>query len=433
MWLALATAALAAMAWLGLREFEYSDYENEARSAVESLVHGHLGAFLAQAPAYGGSLLERAPFALVANLWGGGEPAVFQMLALPCLLAGGALGVWLTAWMRRDGQGLTARAVALFLCVASPLTLQALEIGHPEELLGGVLCVAAVLLAARGRGVWAGVALGLAIANKQWAVLAIGPVLLALPSRRVLCLACAGAVCGALLAPFALQDSSAFIASEHGAATAASSIFQPWQVWWFFGHHGVVRGTSGAIKAGYRLAPSWASALSHPLIVASTFPLTTAAWLRKRRTETSSDAPETSTAHARREADALLLLALLLLLRCMLDTWDNVYYPIPFVLALLAWEALSRKRLAVLALAATAAVSIDHGQLGAMFTPDGQSLLFIAWTVPLALWLATVLYAPGALARLLHRGELLGKARQPLMALLGNDDEVLDAHAEATG
>ncbi len=44
---------------------------------------------------------------------------------------------------------------------------------------------------------------------------------------------------------------------------------------------------------------------------------------------------------SRHEQDALLLLALLLLLRCMLDTWDTIYYPIPFVLALLAWEALT--------------------------------------------------------------------------------------------
>ena len=27
-----------------------------------------------------------------------------------------------------------------------------------------------------------------------------------------------------------------------------------------------------------------------------------------------------------------------MLLRCVLDTWDTVYYLLPFVLALLAWE-----------------------------------------------------------------------------------------------
>jgi hypothetical protein len=39
---------------------------------------------------------------------------------------------------------------------------------------------------------------------------------------------------------------------------------------------------------------------------------------------------------------ALALLALLFLLRCMLDPSDHVYYSIPFVLALLAWESRAR-------------------------------------------------------------------------------------------
>ena len=70
------------------------------------------------------------------------------------------------------------------LCAANPITLRALDIGHPEELLGAVLCAGAVLAALRGRATLAGVLLGLAMANKAWAVLAIGPVLLALPERR---------------------------------------------------------------------------------------------------------------------------------------------------------------------------------------------------------------------------------------------------------
>ena len=52
----------------------------------------------------------------------------------------------------------------------------------------------------------------------------------------------------------------------------------------------------------------------------------------------------------------LLLLALLLLLRCVLDPWNVVYYELPFLLALLCWEALCRpERPPVLALAASLA------------------------------------------------------------------------------
>ena len=55
----------------------------------------------------------------------------------------------------------------------------------------------------------------------------------------------------------------------------------------------------------------------------------------------------------------LLLLALLFLLRCVLDPWNIVYYELPFLLALLAWEALCRpERPPVLTLAATALVWI---------------------------------------------------------------------------
>ena len=194
----LAGAATATMAWLGLYGFVWSDYDEEARPAFDALTHGHMVEFLRLAPAYGGSLVERAPFALLPSLWGGGELAVYRTVAIPCLLAAAVLGVWLVAQMRAQGRTTLAKAVTLGLCVANPVTLYALEIGHPEELLGACLCVAAVLLASRGKWLWAGVLVGLAIANKEWALLALGPVLLALPARRgAACLASAGGVAAA--------------------------------------------------------------------------------------------------------------------------------------------------------------------------------------------------------------------------------------------
>ena len=321
------------MAWLGLYGFAWNDYETEARPAFEALAHGHVLEFLRLAPAYGGSLIERAPFALVPGLWGGGALAVYRMVALPCLLATAALGVWLVARMRMHGHSTLARAVALGVCVANPITLRALELGHPEELLGACLCVAAVLLAARSsagrdRSLLAGVLLGLAIANKEWALLGAGPVLLALaPGRRWKCLAGICVSAGAVLAPLLLVSSGGFLAGTRtAAAPIGNAIFQPWQVWWFFGHHGaLVHGLFGAPKPGYRIGPAWANVVSHPLVLAAGLALAAALWLRSRRTALS-------------ERDALLALALVLLLRCLLDTWDTVYYPLPFVFALLAWE-----------------------------------------------------------------------------------------------
>src|SRR6202453_351909 len=96
----LAGAGCATMAWLGLYGFGWNDYELEAKPSFEALTHGHVLEFLRLAPAYGGSLIERAPFALLPGLWGGGQLAVYRMIALPCLLASAALGVWLCAQMR---------------------------------------------------------------------------------------------------------------------------------------------------------------------------------------------------------------------------------------------------------------------------------------------------------------------------------------------
>jgi hypothetical protein len=292
-----AAAASLAMAWLGLYGFAWTDYEVEARAPLEALLHGHLAEFLRLAPVYGGSLVLRAPFALLADALGGGELAVYRLVALPCLLAAGALGVWLVSEMRRLQRPPLGRALALALCVANPLTLAALEVGHPEDLLGGALCVAAVLLASRGRALWAGALLGAAIANKEWALLALAPVLLALPERRVRCVACAATVTGAILAPLVLVHAGNFIAETRATSATSSSIFQPWQLWWFLGHHGArVIGTFGRVKPGYRTGPPWTGAISHPLVLAAMLPLAAPLWWRTRthgRPHTETEATET--------------------------------------------------------------------------------------------------------------------------------------------
>jgi hypothetical protein len=417
-----AAGGTAAMMWLGLYGFAWTDYEVEARPAFAALVRGQLTEFLRLTPAYGGSLVLRAPFALLPGLWGGGELAVYRMVALPCLLAAAALGVWLVAGMRRLGRPPLARGVALALCVANPLTLNALEVGHPEELLGGALCVAAVLLAARGRALWAGLLLGAAIANKEWALLALAPVLLALPARRVPCLLTAAGVAGALLAPPALVHAGAFVALTRATATPSSAIFQPWQIWWFLGHHGaVVRGTFGRVKPGYRTGPAWTGAVSHPLIVATMVPLGWLLWWRQRRRRAAervggAAAQRAGRADLRREGavagerEALLLLALLLLARCMLDTWDTAYYMLPFLLALSAWECRGARGLPALALASTALAWIDFQWLHYHASADAQAGFFLLWTLPLAAVLALGLYAPDTLARLARAAAGAGAA-----------------------
>src|SRR5436190_956263 len=174
-WILLALLGAAALAWLGLIGYVWNDYEVEAAPAFDALTHSYFALFLQLCPAYGGSLIMRAPFALAAHGLGGGEVAVFRAVAVPCLLAGAALGVVLASSLLARGAGRGTVAIVVALCACNPITLRALDIGHPEELLGAALSAGAVLAALRGRPTWAGVLLGLAVANKAWALLAVGP------------------------------------------------------------------------------------------------------------------------------------------------------------------------------------------------------------------------------------------------------------------
>lgn len=373
-WTALGLVAVAGLAWLGLLGFVWTDYEAEAAPALAALVRGDIEGFLALCPAYGGSLIIRAPFALAASGLGGGDLAVFRAVAVPCLLAGVALGVVLAAQLAARGRSRGECAIAVLLCAGNPITLRALDMGHPEELLGGALCVGAVLAALRGRGTLTAVLLGLALANKAWAVLAVGPILLALPAQRVRTLAMAGAIAGALLLPLLLAGAPS-VQPGSASGTVTGTIFQPWQVWWALGSpNEVIVGSDNVVKEGYRLAPAWLSPISHPLIVALALPLTLLAW--------------------RRRADPLLLLSLLFLLRCLLDPWNTGYYALPAILAVVAWEALRFDRGPVVALAFTAATWVTWEWIPGLASPDGQSALYLAWSVPLAAALAWRLYAP---------------------------------------
>jgi hypothetical protein len=386
-----AAVAVAIVGWLALSSWMWTDYDTEARPAFDALLGGHFGQFLTLAPAYGGSLLMRAPFVFIPKLWGGGELSTFRAAAAPCLVASAVLAVWIVARMRARGQGRLARTVALLLLVANPLTIPALEYGHPEEILGAVLCIASVLVATRGRPIWAGALLGLAIANKDWAVVAVGPVLVATPHGRVKALVTAGGIAAAALAPFALAGSAGSVV--HGSASQTGTMFNPWQLWWFLGTHShPVLDLAGHVKLGYRVPPAWISGIAHPLIVLITVPLTLLfAWVRR-------------TGRRGSPGDALLLLSLVLFLRFALDPWNISYYSLPFLLALLVWEVLTRDRPPVLALAASFLAWLTLQETAARgVSADMQSLIFLAVAVPAVIALATALYAPGISTRLAIR------------------------------
>jgi hypothetical protein len=387
------TAALLAIAALSVRASSGMaaglDYFTDAGAAIDELVRGDLAGFFANQPLMGSfSLLVRAPF--VAAVFDQSLDTVYFAGAIPCVIAAVVLGVALGRILADAGQPPAVQGIATGLAVINPLTFRALHWGHPEELLAAALCVGAVLAAVRERSLLAGILLGLALATKQWAVLAILPTLLAAPARRLALVTIAAAIAGALTLPALLVNADQFgnVAQAAAGQSGAAGSTTPWNVWWPFAELRAVPGL------GVRwMSPDWVPAVSHPLIVALGVALPALLWLRRDR----------------RPDDALLLLALLFLLRCMLDNWNNVYYHVPFLLALLAWETVRRPGVPGLAIGVTLLLSVSFWPRLTWMFPGSASdapLLFagyIAWTVPLAALLAALLYRPDAVLRQYHR------------------------------
>jgi hypothetical protein len=379
---ALAVSAAAVLLALASRDpFWNGDFIDEAWPAYHALTRDGFGAMLGHMPAYSGFVaLVGAPAAVLAErVLGGldlghGLPLVFRLTALPGMAALAVLATLLGARARR------AWALVVLLAAGGPIAYQALLSGHPEDVLAASLSVLGVIAARRGRPVAAGLLLALAIASKQWAVLAVLPAMLAADGRGLRIGAIAGAGAALVLLPL-------MALTPHGpggsALVTSGALFHPQQVWWPFG----VPADAAFVAAGHgdTTAPAWLMPITHPLIVLLALPLAALWWVRAGR-------------GARNRDDAFALLALLFLERCALDPWNLVYYHLPLVLALLAWEVHRGRRMPVLALGATAAAWLTFVTYDAR-TGAGPFLAYFAWVLPLAARLAWSLYG-GAIPRL---------------------------------
>lgn len=371
---ALALAAL--LLALGARDpFWSGDYMAEAWPAYHALQAGDLAGFRAHLPGYAAFAgVIGAPAALLAGALGGQETMVFRLTALPGALALAALAVHLAQHARSGGA--RGWPLALGLVAAGPIAEQALAYGHPEDLLAAAGAVGGVLLARHGRLGLAAALLVVAVGAKQWAVLAILPAALAAPRHPVRLLLLAGGGTVALLGALHLLSPGLT-----AMAATTGALFHPHQVWWPLG----VPATAAFSAAGHgeRMGPAWLSPVTHPLIIGLALPLAAAHWLRAKR---GARAPR-----ARTRDDALALLALLFLLRCALDPWNLVYYHLPLVLALAAWEVRRGRPYPVLALSVTVAAWLSFVTYAA-HGGNGPFLAYFAWVTPLAALLAVELY-----------------------------------------
>ena len=379
------------VAIFGLHRFGPSDFVGVNLPALDALRAGHVGAYLDRSTVDMGSYLLRLPLIFLPNLWGGGSLALYRVLALPALI--GLVWFAVDLWWRGRRMGVTAIAAScgLVLCILNPFVVSSLIRTHPEDLVGGLLGIAAVYSARAGRANVTGLVLGLAIANKAWAVVAVVPVLWLLASHRVRAFLIAGAVPALVLMPLVVRALTKAGGAAAGGSSAglsqvtsianSSYVLKPWEGWWFFGDsHHLMRSHFGDTHPLYRTPATWITHLSHPLAVL--VPAVLCLWLASRLDR-------------RRWTTALLLLAFALQLRCLLDAWNIDYYEVPFTIALLAWEILDRRRVPVMSFLVIVSGWIVMTILPFSVSPNTQAIAYLLWSVPTILWmLALLLRAP---------------------------------------
>jgi hypothetical protein len=346
-----------ACAWLSLTNIALGpqvpglapgDYPADAGPPIDALSHGHLQAFFHSHYVMGPfSLLLRAPF---AALGGGDALDAYRWGALPCVLAAGLLGLYLAQLARRRGSGTIVQAALVTVCLFNPMTFEALNQGHPEEILTAALAVGAVAVASEGHTRRAALLLGLALATKQWAVIAIFPVLMALPSRRARIPVGLGAAAVALVLvlPTAIAASDTFFAAQNNVALGHRFVGF-WSAWYPFvgssADHVVFTPTDIVVAQAGEGGSTFIGRYAHPFIalVAIAVPLIFA-W---RRGSFRLSGPQ-----------AMALLALLALLRCVLDPVNNIYYHEPLILALVGWDALASRGIPVRSLVGAAIATL---------------------------------------------------------------------------
>jgi RsiW-degrading membrane proteinase PrsW (M82 family) len=353
------------------------DYDHDAAAPLDHLARGHVAAFLSDQPLMGlVSLLLRAPAVAVARLTGGDMLVAYRAGAFVCVLAAAAFGVVLARRALAWGSASAVHAAVIVLLVAiGPATWDALVLGHPEEPLGAALCAAAALAALDRRPLLAGALLGLAVATKQWAIVAVAPVFLAAPpATRARLTATAIGVAAALTLPPMLASLGDYLAMQKGAAGAGGHV-SPENLWWPFAptrHREVFDGVANVVLED-RYLPGALIRVPHPLLVLAGFGLAAVTWWRGR---------------GRAAVDPLALLALVFLVRCLLDPLSNVYYHAPFVLALLAWEVTRRRGLPALTLVSSLALWATWNTVASLHEPALTCATYLVWALPTAAFLA---------------------------------------------
>lgn len=361
-WIPYALVA-AVSAWLASTATDPGDWSIDAAPAVSALAGGHVGDYLNSEAMMGPfATLIQAPFVALSS---GSELIDYRFASFPCLLAVGLLGLYLAGVARRRGMSPVGQGAIALLCLVNPLTLEALGNGHPEELLTAALAVGAIASALEDRPRATALLLGLAIASKQWAVVAALPALLALPSRRLRVGAIAAAIVVLLTLPAIVASPDSF-AGVQGNAAQTGRVVTPWSVWYPTAEvvTEVHRLDGVRLVAHVHEAPPLVGSVSHPLIVLLALGLPLALVL--------------AVGTPLRAGQAFALLTLLALLRCALDPVDNLYYHAPLLLSLLGWDAFCARQLPWRGIVGAAAATFFWTYSNNLSDPSAFNLVYIA-------------------------------------------------------
>jgi hypothetical protein len=223
----------------------------------------------------------------------------------------------------------------------------------------------------------AGLLVGLAIATKLWALVAVPLLVVALPERARRLLAVTAVTAGALLAVTALAAPSQFRANTRELRTLGSApgTASRTDVWFPLVRPAVLDTPVSITSSGrvqtvpesvYR-APQIVGPLGHAVVLLAAL---AAAFVLARR---------------RGGADSAiwLALALVLLVRCVADPGNRSYYHAPFLIALLAYEVQSRRALPWLTIVAAALFEAFTLLAGHIHGDRALGVAYCAWSLPL--------------------------------------------------
>jgi hypothetical protein len=315
------------------------------------------------------SLALRAPAVAIVHATGGNIIDEYRAGAAVCFAVASLIAVWLAWLAHRRGAPLVAALGAIALWMIAILWSRAFLLGHPEEPLAAALALAAMATAANRRAVAAGILLGLAIGTKEWALLvAPAVVLLGLPAdwKRI-----AGAALAAVVLTtgvMAAGNPSSFRSAHEGQRVGDERTLSPATLWYRLGHKRVV-GQGGGQVFFEVYPPKVIGRWCRPFVIL--FALIASLLFARRRGWGS--------------LAAFALVAFVLLARDLLDTQTFSYHLIPMLMAVAAWEVFAKRRLPLVAAAATIAFQLT---MRVVFdSPDissyGFNAIFLAWTLPL--------------------------------------------------